>query len=398
MSARRKKGELASFGRRGEWVKVRADKGRGLVIVQWIEPGRKQRRQQSWPDTPASREEAVAWAQGRYERIRGGGEASPTRVTLLELWQAFARDQFPSLRPRSQRLYTEYFRKWMTMWGPTFPVEHTTPAMAAEFRERLTKMGRSIGYVRKIVQMAQLVYAWGERSEIISRNRLALYKFKVKKEDRPTPPAEYRAEDFTRILAALDPASATQWRPYVALALCGLQGARQNAVLHARWEDITWGRHVVDDAGALQWVPGRIVWRSGWDKLGKEWSQPLRYQAQLALEIAWHWRAVAESDAPWVLPPGSAKSGSPVYSAQSLWAALRHAETRAGVPHAPFRGAHGLRRLLAGEVAEATGDPLLALHSIGDSDPRMLERYVQVREDRVQGAFAAVEKAAEEES
>ena len=45
--------------------------------------------------------------------------------------------------------------------------------------------------------------------------------------------------------------------------------------------------------------------------------------------------------------------------------------------------------MLAGDVLEATGDPLLALQAIGDADARQAQRYLKKRDDRTRKAFDA---------
>ena len=75
-------------------------------------------------------------------------------------------------------------------------------------------------------------------------------------------------------------------------------------------------------------------------------------------------------------------AASPTYTVQSFWWALRAAEARASVPHKDRRGAHGLRRKLAGDLAAVASDGD-AMRAIGDRDPRMAERYIKTRGGRV---------------
>ena len=96
--------------------------------------------------------------------------------------------------------------------------------------------------------------AWAERNELITRNRLRLFRFRVSKDERVESPAEYRDDDVVKILAALDPKLRTQWRPFVALAVCGAQGVRQHAVLHLKWDDVQ---------------GDTVTWQKSWDKLGR---------------------------------------------------------------------------------------------------------------------------------
>lgn len=94
---------------------------------------------------------------------------------------------------------------------------------------------------------------------------------------------------------------------------------------------------------------------------------------------------------PWVLPPGNERNRRGTYTIQSLWVALKAAETRAGIGHATGRGGHGLRRMLAGDVTELTGDAVLGLHAIGDTDIRQAQRYIKRRDDRLQWVFDALD-------
>ena len=123
-------------------------------------------------------------------------------------------------------------------------------------------------------------------------------------------------------------------------------------------------------------------------------AQPLRQGTIAALTVARDHRAREEYAGPWIFPPVSAKSAQETYSQQSFWGAIRAAETRASIPHRRGRAAHGLRRLLAGEVNALTGDPVLALHAIGDTDVRQAQRYLKQREDRVRDAFAELDRVA----
>jgi site-specific recombinase XerD len=125
---------------------------------------------------------------------------------------AVRESEFPHLRPKSQELYRTYFRMWLKMWGEDFQAEHTTLEMVAKFRAEMTKVGRGVTLTGKAIQTVKTVYAWAERHELIVRNRVRLYRYKVAKEDRPEPTTEFRTEEYERILAALDPPSSCQWR------------------------------------------------------------------------------------------------------------------------------------------------------------------------------------------
>ena len=55
------------------------------------------------------------------------------------------------------------------------------------------------------------------------------------------------------------------------------------------------------------------------------------------------------------------------------------------------RGTHGLRRMVAGEVYDATLNPLAAMEFIGDTSIRMAETYIKRRLDRVRAAALATD-------
>ena len=78
--------------------------------------------------------------------------------------------------------------------------------------------------------MVKTVYNWGQRRELLGMNRLALYRFKVAKDRRPEPPAEYAREERDAILQALRPDRHTEWRAWTAVAIAAYQGARMRAI------------------------------------------------------------------------------------------------------------------------------------------------------------------------
>jgi integrase len=341
-----------------------------LIRVRWREAGKRMTR--SWPMSAENKATAKAFAKG----IALGREAHVEKqsLTLRELWVRYIEAEFPHLRPNSQRLYREHWAKWEATWGRGFPAENTTIEMLIQFRTAMTKQGKAITTMREIISSVKRVYKWAAMLKAIPTNEIALYEFKVAKDAKKAPPAEYRTDEFQKILAKLDPDSASQWRAFVALSICGFQGARQQAVLHLRWEDI-------------DFAAGVITWRAKWDKMGREWSQPLREATRKALAPA----VLKRKDSLWVLPSGSSKNTSETYSIQSLWAALRAAEIRAGVEYKRGRGAHGLRRMLAGDVSALTGDATLGMMAIGDTDIRMAGRYIQKRDDRMAEVFTQLD-------
>lgn len=367
---------IAEYGAKRKKIRVFAEGE--LVRVQFRVAGKL--KTQSWPNTAKGKAEAKSYAKGVEEaRIPS---AKPKNLTIGGLWRKFiaANDH---LRPKSVKLYTEYYSRWIAMWGDDFVVEDTTLDMVNEFRLALKKQGLQTSTIRQTIRTVKMVYSWGELNELIDRNRIHLYKFKVSRDEKKESPAEYSGDETAKILGSLDPKSATQWRPWVALQICGNQGVRQNAALHLAWDDVD------EELGVM-------TWRASWDKMGREWTQPIRAATREALRVAREWREKIGYEGPWVLPAGSSKNAGDVYTIQSLWAALKAAEARSGVARLKRRGGHALRRKVAGDVNAATGDPALALLSIGDTDLRMANQYLKKRDERVKGAFDRLDNPGKE--
>ncbi len=126
----------------------------------------------------------------------------------------------------------------------------------------------------------------------------------------------------------------------------GHQGVRVRAALDLCWDDV-------------DFEAGQLTWRPVFDKLGREWSQPMRLGTYSALLTAkwWRDRAVLEgtlvsADSPWVFFSTDARSSTRadgrevpgVCRIQAFWYALQQAERAAGVPHRELRAAHRFRR------------------------------------------------------
>ncbi|HET7552229.1 MAG TPA: site-specific integrase [Gemmatimonadaceae bacterium] len=370
---------LASYGPKGSRVRVILH-DEATVRAEWYEgpKGAKRRRVKEWPATGAGKAEAKAWAK-MFSEARTL-PAAPDRATLRTLFERYARAEFEHLRPATQRLYSEHWRYWERMWGREFEAERTTLDMVDEFRVALTKRGLSVTLIGKAITTIKQVYRWGRMRGHLPSNPIGDYRYKVAKDKRPKPVPEYSDAEFRAIMATYDPADGRTWRAYVGLSLCGWQGVRENAAVHLQWADIDWDGNL-------------ITWRARYDKMGREWTQPMRSQTREALATAKFHRERLGYTGPWVLMGGnslSKRDGS--YSPDALIKCLRTAEKRARVKYIKGRGPHGLRRLLAGDVHAATGNAVLAMRSIGDTDIRMANRYILERDEEVRAAFDAVDK------
>lgn len=369
---------VATYGRRGALVRVNEVTVDGVrrYVVQW---GSKAKREQtSFPGTSRGRKEALAYAEG-FARVAQQPVVEFRDLTTRELWSAYILATSPNLRPRSIQLYTENWRHWEKWFGAETPANAMTPDTAHQFRARLEAAGLATKTIHSIIVTVRGVYNYGELTEKIGRNRWHQFKFRVAKERRTQPRAEYRQEEFLAIWRQFDPASPEQWRGYVAIGLLGLYGMRQTATLRLAWSDV--------DREA-----GTLTFRSQWDKTGQEHVLPLLPLTLELITVAETWRARLGYAGPYLLFPGRASNTAETYSIQSLWSVLQGAERRAGIAKLDYRAGHGFRRGLVGDLLAAGNDMELALKAIGDRDLRMAQHYAIKRNERINAALAAREQ------
>lgn len=367
---------------KGRRPKVRVFEEVGRTWVQWPDPMSRKRRYETFPATAAGRKEARAFALGKFEALQA--PATPvSRLTSRQLWERYAASAFASLRPRSQMLYAQRWRKWEIFIGADTIAENVPTEQVALFRSDCGKARRpmAVNQIRQIVRVVKVVYGWAEEMELIQRNRVGRYRFKVGKNENVNEPAEYQSAQWEAILEALGGGQdGRKWKAWAAVMIAGSMGERINAILHLEWADV-------------DLELGRILWPKALNKQGRNREQPLTYEALSALLTARWWADRRAHDPKlsykerrpvgrYVLP--MAKSGDRAYQYSGFHYQLRQAERVAGVPHSALRAAHGLRKMASGNVIESTGDPLQGLHWIGDEDPRRLREYGKVREARMQ--------------
>lgn len=361
---------LDTFGSRPHTVAVYVEAGR--VWCLWRERG--QRKKESWPDSSRNRRMAKAWAKA-FAETRKAQAAPRIPVDTATLWERYVEAEFPTLRPKTQQLYSEYWRAWAVYVGQESIAEDLGVGTVTRYKAHLEGRGWAPNTMHRGIQTVKTVYAWGVRAEVLGRNAVRDFRFKTAKEKRREKPGEYRADELAAILAHLPIDRATTWRAHGVLAICGYQGARVNAVLHLRWEDID------TEAGVIHWVPR-------WDKQGRDETQPMREPTRKVLEAI---RPRTEGKG-WLFPSGSTRNKGEVYGHQALIVALRLAEKNAGVPRRPYRGPHGLRRMLFNDVLKATGDMGSAMAAIRDTSLEVASRYLRPRQDQLVEAFRKLDE------
>jgi integrase len=325
-------------------------------------------------------------AYGFAERLAAGVESSrETRITLADLWAAYtASADFTELRQRSRDYYAASWSLFLEVVPPQTAADDVTVLTLGTVRKAWettprprAKDGLSINSMRKAIGNVKIVFAWGERVELLHRNRIRAFRFKVSKDRRPQSPGEFTGAELQRLLGVLSFDRLDQRTAFCVLTVIGYQGVRENSALHLRWEDILWGEDV-------------LLWRAEWDKMGNEWDQPLRGPTRAILGRLWD--ALGQPASGWVFPARQKNAKGETYTAQAFAKALWSAEQRSGVPHVRNRGAHGFRRMVAGDLVDATGSSAKAMEGIGDRSVKMAETYVMRRRGRSAQAMKALDR------
>lgn len=371
---------VKTFGERGSRVRVyrmTTATGTKLLRAEWREGNRK--RRESWPDTRENERTAKAYADGVSSRLQAkrGGPKAP--VTLAELVRSY-RLANTHWRPATMTNRLHRLAKFLTFAGEQFRAADVTPDMIDEYRDALAKLplektgkrmvpNQVAAHASEVKSLLRFAKVRGK----IDENPLNEYVVRLSKNEQRDETHEYSNVEWGRILAALNPKSASQWRAYCLILMAGTLGPRQRALRHLQWADVDLRTRDVH-------------WRMEMDKMGKERTQPLPRDAVRALRIAKVWRARDKYRGAWIFyqpTSGTKGTGDKPYSYQSLAYWLHEAERRAGVDHIPFRAMHGYRRTAAGNVFALTGGDVKAAGDwIGDSDLKSLQKYLKKRDER----------------
>jgi len=389
--------QLALYGRHGDTVKAVEDAKENRVVVYYRDIDGKRHRL-LYPRTPQGRAEAKAFAAGWHDerqRLRGGETTlDADALTMQELWQTYTDATFRQLRPATQVSYSQHWSRWMKFIGASTPVAAVTKADCRKYVVFLTADDRSMNQAKLAWSVVQLVHRWAIDEELIETSATVRGRSRFAKDVPALEPDEYSEAEFERLLPQLNYRDALQWRAWVFLMLAGSHGQRANAVLHLRWADI-------------DFEAGTVTWPARYQKQRKPLQQKLPWESIAALRTAKAWREhamnrrqrrhhkspkvgaeyLAASD--FVLFAERDKSKPMSYS--SLHYHLMAAERRAGIAHAPYRAAHGLRRMVVGTIGEGSGDLMLGLEYVGDRDPKMLAAYDRRRQRRVDAAADKLE-------
>ena len=359
-------------------VRVYVDSARRLVTVESTG-----RAKQSYGLTPAGKREAIAYAKAFFEEANRVKEAASEPVpTVRQLWHRYVVAFQDAWRPKTRLGHGNRWKLWERFVFHDTPADRVTADHLDGFKTALLAQEYASNQVAAMVGLVKQVFRWAvvER-KALPHSPVLDYRLRLSQDHGPAEPEEYRLEEFERLVPAMgSPQDSRSWRAWCVLMLAGHQGARANAVLRLKVADLH---------------DGRLWWQRESDKRHRTWSQPIRDGALAAILTAFDWRERDGYHGPWLIYPRPRPAKGPrtdrggrswpdghgPYTYAAFHAQLQKAELAAKVPHLDLRAAHGLRKMVAGEILRLTGNPKAAMDFIGDQDLTLIQNYLKVRED-----------------
>lgn len=383
---------LATLGHYGATVNIFADTvgGEPVVRCEWREPqliGPTKRKTATFrgPKREAERQ-AKAFAEGVIARLTTKSAAPVVRRTVGELWDAYVLAHESDWRPKTAVLAKARWKLFVLHVPATTYADLVSPETLDEWRLSLLTRKRKHGegmarnQIAHHIQIVKSVWKFALARKLLATNVLDGYAVRKGRDYKPKVIDEYTPEEFGLILGQLYYRQHGQWRAWAAIALDGLLAPRSNALLQLRWSDL--------DLTARQ-----VTWPGKTDKLGQRRTQPLSRDAVRILRICKVWARRARYTGDWVFFGGDKRSrdADKPYGYSALNRQLHEAAARAKVEWKPYRAMHGLRRMVAKSVLDATGNLELAGRYIGDTDMRVLKKsYLRHRTDDMAPAVKAV--------
>lgn len=359
MTPRAVKGQIYQLGVKRQRLVTVIQEGPGRFRVDRYVDGR--RRKKRFTDRAA----AIQWADAWYR----ASERTVANLTLVELFDKYLATmaELKHWRGTTVLNYRAHRKRTEEALGPGTRVNDLTLNSLDTLWTNLAAVGMAPNQIRAKVKLLQRMMAWGYARELTSHNKLA--QWSEMPEVTPRRVAEYTPAEVEKLLREFDPEDAWEWRPWAIIMIAQSHGFRARALLRLRWED-------VDLA-----TGGPIQLRSAFDKTKRDWDRPMAWDAYAALRTAWHHRTRLKKDSPWVFYG----KGTQPFTYGAFHHALLAAERRAGIPHLPYRGAHGFRRHAINQARQHTGDAALAMLWVGDTDLRQAPSYVRARTEELQG-------------
>ncbi len=309
--------------------------------------------------------DAKRWAQQTEAAIREGRHFKATEAkkhTLGEVVDRYLRDVLPA-KPRSEKDQKRQLKWWKAQLGD-FLLADVTPALIAEYRDKLAKgvtprgtqrspstVNRYLAALSHALSIAVKEWGWLDDNPIR----------KVRKPKEPRGRVRFLSDDErTRLLAACKEHNNPALYAIVVLALS--TGARQGEILNLTWKDVSVSR-------------GMIVLQE--TKNNERRAIPLQGHT---LEIVKEMRTVRRIDTDLLFPPR--QDPDKPLNIQNIWYG---AITKADIQDFKF---HDLRHSAASYLAMSGASLAEIADVLGHKTLQMVKRYAHLSEQHTAGVVA----------
>lgn len=367
---------LFTFGRKRKHDYVRGFRepvdGVSKIRVQWTQSDRI--KTESFDDSRKGIAEAKAFAEGVHERLATKAPEPLLPISLRTLFTKHVEAKDSEWRPSTLRVLQWRWAKLELHVGRN-TAAHLVTRETLDTLKRALLESHSPNQVRMAIKAVTSVFRWGVDRDLIPPTKVVTYTAKFSKDVERSAPAmaEFSSAERDRVLAQLDPRDSRQWRAWVLANVLAYCGPRQNAARHLVWADIDFEQC-------------SVRWRPEFDKMSTDRVQPMPAPVREALWVAYGWRIAQGYDGPFVFyaAKGTRREAGKVWTYQAFARALHAAERRAGMTPVKYRGAHGFRRGVAGDVHARTGSSKKAAEWIGDKSVKVVEKhYLLEREEEL---------------
>lgn len=355
-----------------------------VVTVEWREGGKRATR--SFPCTAEGRRLAKAHAKGTAERLAQCGAGKIVPLTLAELHDRYVT---ANSHTWAEATRTNYLARWAIfaeIVGLRERADCVTPDTLDDARKKLrttvrAKTGEPMApnQVREVLAHVCTIWRWAKQRKLLRENPLADYENKMGKGEGALEIPEYTPDEYARIIAAFDPTLPRYWRAYGVLALAGLTGKRENALLNLTWDSVD--------------VDARVIhWPKDTDKMDEAWEQPMAADTPGLFALLAAWRETIGYTGPYVFPPAHSLNQTGHYTRAAVIAALHVAEKAAGVPPIKYRALHSIKRYVVRSLHDALGGDLMRVgRFVGNKSLAVLRKsYLRERAGELQPAADAL--------
>lgn len=311
----------------------------------------------------ASYAEAAKARQKLREQFEAGA-TTPSRVRLADYVSSWLRGKLPDLQPSTRDKYALVLgRHVLPMLGDCY-VDGIERDDIVAWRD--AQQGKP-STINSRLRVLRTVFADATVDLSLARNPCARIRA-ARESRRKRDPNRLTAEQFPRVLAALQERAPERYALYLMLAFTAARIGEASAL---KWGDIDFA------AGTILIQRARWKKHIGPTKTGNEREVPM--DDALAMVLKAHRRRLIERQAPgleadWVFPSAS---GWPIY-ASTLRTPLKRALAAAGVTQRFTL--HGFRRTF-NNLARQAASSLVVRSITGHGSDRMFEHYSHVEAD-----------------